>query len=225
MKKLIVLAGVALVGLSMNAQRLDIGANLMLGLPMGDYNFGDADDQTSMPPGLGLGGGIEANYWFNDAFSAGLEVGFISFGENEIDDEGLIFHTSGQFIPIIVKGDYHFLDDAFRPFVGLGIGYGVVSREWTIKEEDFLLDGDFTSSWNQSGVIISPRAGALYQVSDIIAINLSIQYNLMMNEVDGDLEITSDYLGDSDTETTPDWKIDATNYLGINVGVLFTLLD
>ena len=221
MKKLFVLAGAALVGLTMNAQRLDVGVNLMTGLPMGDYNFGDATDQTSIAPGFGIGGGIEANYWFTDAFSAGLEVGFISFGENEIDIDGEMIKSSGQVIPIIAKAEYHFLDDAFRPFVGVGVGYGMVSREFS---QDFF-GTTLTGSWSQNGLIISPRAGVLYQVSDMIAINLSLQYNLLMNSVDGDLELTLEADGDSETETIPDMKVDATNYLGINVGVLFTLFD
>ena len=221
MKKLFVLVGAALVGLSMNAQRFDVGVNLMTGMPMGDYNFGDANGQESIAPGFGLGGGIEANYWFNDAFSAGLEVGFISFGENEIDIDGEMIKSSGQIIPIIAKAEYHFLDDAFRPFVGVGVGYGMVSREFS---QDFF-GTTLTASWSQNGLIISPRAGVLYQVSDMIAINLSLQYNLLMNSVDGDLELTLEADGDSETDTLPDMKVDATNYLGINVGVLFTLFD
>jgi outer membrane protein W len=220
MKKILLIAGAALFSLTIQAQRFDIGANLMLGMPMGNYDFGDNIDQTGIPPGLGLGGGIEANYWFNDAFSAGLEVGFISFGENEINDEELRLNSKGQAIPIIVKGEYHFLEDAIRPFIGLGVGYGIVSREINIP--DFL---DAKISWNQNGLIVSPRAGLLFQVSDIIALNLNVQYNIMANSVDGDLETTVEMLGDSMTETNTDMKVDATNYLGINIGVLFTLFD
>lgn len=220
MKKLVVLASAAIVGLTMNAQRLDVGANFMLGMPMGDYNFGDASDQSSIPPGFGIGGGIEANYWFNDAFSAGLEVGFIAFGEQANDVDGLEIMSSGTLIPIIAKAEYHFLDDAFRPFVGLGVGYGMMAREFTF---DFF--GEAKGSWDQNGLIISPRAGMLYQVSDLIAINLSLQYNLMMNSVDGDLEMTVEMGGMSETDISEDMLVDATNYLGINIGLLFILFE
>jgi hypothetical protein len=96
----------------------------------------------------------------------------------------------------------------------------MMSREFTF---DFF--GEAKASWDQNGLIISPRAGMLYLVSDLIAINLSIQYNLMMNSVDGDLEMTVEMGGMSETDISEDMMVDATNYLGINLGVMFTLFD
>ena len=221
MKKIMLLVGAALMGLTMNAQRFDLGANFMLGLPMGDYGIGDSESKTPFAPGLGLGGGIEANYWFNDNISAGLEVGFISFGEEEVREDGQVAMSSGQVIPIILKGEYHFLEGAFRPFAGIGVGYGIMSRSM----EQNVFGSTLKATWDQNGLIISPRVGALYQVSDMLAINLSHQYNLMMNEVDGDWDPTIEYDGPGEIEFDQDAQFDVTNYLGVNIGVLFTLFE
>jgi len=65
----------------------------------------------------------------------------------------------------------------------------------------------------------------MYQLTEALAVNLCIQYNLVMNSVDGDLELTYDYAnGTSETDKIPS-KMDATNYLGINLGVVFNLTN
>lgn len=219
MKKLAMIFGAVLFTVSLSAQRFDIGVNIQTALPMGDYNFGDEDLMAPMAPGFGIGGGVEANYWFSDAFSAGLEVGFVSLGENDNTSEdlgGLVIKSKATMIPIIAKAQYYFLEDALRPYVGVGVGYGIVAREYSI-------DGfPGTASFNQNGLIISPRAGALYQLTEMLAINLAIQYNLMQNKVDGNLEVTVEADGTTDVSNEP-MKVDATNYLGINLGVSITL--
>ncbi len=221
MKKLIALAFIALTGYTTNAQRLDVGANFLFGAPMGDYTFGDNDLSLPLAPGAGTGVNLDVNYWFNDAMSVGIEAGFIGFADNNVNLDGEPAKTAISAIPFSAKFQYYFLENAFRPYVGLGVGYQIVNREIT---QEF---GNLTYeiSWNQNGILISPRVGALYQLSDLIAINLNVQYNVLMNSVDGDLEVTTDAFGQKETETFEDIKGDATNYLGINVGVVFSLFN
>jgi outer membrane protein W len=222
MKKVFVLVIAACAYFSISAQRFDIGANLMMGLPMGDQMIGDQSEQYKGAPGFGIGGGIEANFWFNDAINIGLEAGFISFGEQAnalAIFPGAAFNSTATGIPIIVKSQYYFLDDAIRPFAGIGVGYLITSRSAELN-----LTGD-KINWDQNGLLISPRAGVMYQLTEALAVNLCVQYNLVMNSIDGELELTYDYAdGTSETENIPS-KMDATNYLGINIGVVYTLFD
>ena len=215
MKKLAFLAISMVVTISMSAQRFDVGVNFMTGLPMGDYNVGDVDQTLSTPPGFGIGGGIEANYWFNDNFSAGLEVGYLAFGEAE-NTELVPVMTKATAVPIIVNAHYYFMEDNIRPYAGVGVGYLLYNFNQTIE---FL--GTTTGEWAQNGLVVSPRVGCLFGLSDALDLNLDIQYNLAMNKIEGDHEITID----GQTGTNEDMRSDATNYLGINLGILFKISE
>ncbi len=213
------MAGATLVSVTLSAQRFDIGVNLKMGMPMGGYYFEDED--FTIPPSFGIGGSVEANYWFNDAVSAGLEVGFISFADKENYFEEEILNSKMTTIPIIAKAEYHLSEDAIRPFVGIGVGYGIVSRQFT---GSLILDKDYKVIWNQNGIIISPRVGFLSQATDALAVNLSIQYNLMMNSFVDNVELTTEFMGQVETNIAS-ISLGATHYLGINLGVSYTLFD
>jgi len=230
MKKVLFFASALFMFSSLQAQKLTVGANFLMGLPMGDYNVGQKGDQPDeVPPGFGLGGGIEANYWFGEALSVGLEVGYLGFAEKEnTNSEGRIYAKSTA-LPILLKADYHFLDGNIRPYAGLGVGYVLIEREFRFPElgpeKTTANSDDFIMSWKQNGMMLSPRAGVLFGLSDLITLNFNIQYNMVFNKVDGDLEVNIQHFGETYTETLKDIEADPTNYLGINLGILFTLFE
>lgn len=220
MKKLLLLACLVIAGFSMNAQRIDLGVNVMLGFPMGDYSFGSEMLTMNSAPGMGIGGGIDFNYWLNDNIAVGLEAGYLSFSEGEETNAGITSKRSFTGIPVMVKGTYYFGEEGFRPYAGLGLGYMATTQK-SVTTIDGFPELESESEWDQNGLLISPRAGFLYYFSDAIALNFNLQYNLVMNEVDGDLDVTSD----DETVTVPNSKVDATNFLGINIGVIFSLSE
>jgi outer membrane protein W len=153
MRKLFgLVAGIAFAA-TVSAQ-INVGANFLVGLPSGDWH--KAGDESII--NTAFGGGIEGNYFVTEDIAVGLEVGYLAFGEK--DDLGLTFTA----IPITIKGEYYFLDDEFRPFVGLGIGYYLMNSKLEVGEPF----DDVEATLN--GVGISPRIGAVYPASDLIGI-------------------------------------------------------
>ena len=192
MKKLLGLVAGLVLATSASAQ-INVGANFLIGMPAGDWH--KAGDESFIS--TAFGGGIEGNYFVMDNLSVGLEIGFNSFGQK--DESG--FSVSAT--PIVVKGEYYFLDGDLRPFAGLGLGYYLVKMKFDgfpplIPESD--------ESVNGFG--ISPRVGATYQVSDMVALVLNLNYNILMGQkVDGES------------------VDDATNWMGIGIGARFTIAD
>ena len=214
---------------SVSAQKLDIGINLMTGQPVGDYTFGDNIESFNLPPGFGIGGGIELNYWFGDAFSIGFEAGYLAFAMQEhqlvVEDSPfpLTAEAKSAVIPLIIKGTYTFQTGALKPFVSLGVGYLIYDPNMTIVTPAILFVPEQRTpvEWTQNGLFISPRVGVVYTLSDLLALNLNVQYNLAFNELTGNVDVTVD----GETEQFEDANISATNYLGINLGVLITLFE
>ena len=209
------LAAVLAVGslTALNAQKLTGGVNLMTGMPMGD--FGDA-------AGFGIGGGVDFNYYVADQIAVGLEVGYISFPGESIDVLGVSVDLPGYtMIPIIAKGTYYFNDEdeGFRPYAGLGVGFYMLSQ--TIE-----IPGVGDESIDQNGLGISPRIGAEYAFNDQWALNLNVQYNILLNEKEEDTEttVTDPFTGNTSTVTTTT-TYPSTPYLGINLGIVYTFMD
>lgn len=184
MKRIIFSLGAIILATSLSAQ-INVGANLIIGLPTGDWN----DPQTIS---TAFGGGIEGNYFIMDELSVGIEVGYSVFGEFE---ESLITVTQ---TPITLKAEYYFMDDEFKPFVGLGFGYYLMAIN---------IDGD--KLFDINGMGISPRIGATYEVSDMVNLVFNVNYNLLFGQtVDGDADVE-----------------DPSTSLGIGIGARFNLTD
>lgn len=166
MRKFIFLLGVLAISSSLFAQKINVGANFLVGLPTGDWN----DPQVI---GTAFGGAIEANYFITDEIAVGIEVGYLAFSEY---DNSLFSATQ---LPIAVKAEYYFMDDELKPFVGLGFGYYLVA---------YYIDGDKFVDVNGMG--ISPRIGATYEVADGIDLVLNVNYNLLFGQkVDGEGDV------------------------------------
>ena len=178
MKKVIFFLGSILCASSLTAQ-VSIGANFLAGIPTGSWN--DPAYVTTS-----FGAGLEANYALNDNLSVGVEFGLNAFAET---DESL---TTLTVIPAGLKGEYFLTKEGFRPFIGLGLGYYLVSQEV----------GDISIDVNGFGV--SPRIGAAYSLSGAWNLVLNVNYNTVFGQKIGDIDVE-----------------DGTQFLGIGLGVRY----
>lgn len=155
-------------------QKVNIGINGAVALPFGD--FSDFVD-------LGFGGDVSLDYYFNDKFDLGVEVGYRTFAF----DEGL---GDGNYniIPLQLTAGYHTDIDDWIDFYGeLAGGAYIVS----------LSEGN-SDSETYGG--ISPRLGLAFELTDELFLDVNVSYTTIF--VDGPAE--------------PNW-------LGLNVGLLYTL--
>jgi len=155
MKILLMTAFVALCAIgSADAQSIDAGANVGLGLPFGD--MGDVYDP-------GFSWNVYGLYNINDQVSAGLEIGGTTFsGEVVVPLLGTL-DLSFTLTEILVVGNYVFLEsDQLRVGGGLGAGF-------------YANDGG-------EEIGVSPRVFARYMVTNNIGLSAQIPVNLLFVE-------------------------------------------
>ncbi len=206
MKKIIVVALVALMGIStsMQAQRkqyYDVGWDIAQ--PMG--SFSDYISKTSL-----RGGFFSGNVFMTDAFSIGFKFGYNAFSENVPSQTYYIQDKSGNVkaitaasynyivsAPLQVGGYYHFVTDGqIEPYIGLGLGVNYIT------EETFVQDLDHYD--NQWAFLLNPEVGLRYQFRDApFALKLRAGYNLTFNKYDV-------------------WNVEYTNFQSLNIGLSFS---
>ncbi len=173
------------------------------------------------PPSSGFGFGLEASFWLGDKFSLGLDLSLIGFGEKNSTETVFVpvnVKSSAAAAPIMIAGKYFFSEGKLRPYIGLGVGVIIVSRKLVFSNA-FL--GTSETEWDQSGFVLAPKAGMQYELTNRMSLHANLQYNLAINEVSGSKEL------DVDGEKTTVWdaEFDPTTFLGINIGLVFTLAD
>jgi hypothetical protein len=193
MKKLGLIITAILIAGSISAQ-INIGANFVFAFPYGD--FGDV-------AGTSVGGSVEANFFLNEKFALGPEVGFDFFGNNKDYD----FDVDFQIIPISVKVEYYFNTKTFQPFVGLGLGYYIAKGEVNIDTGDGL---DF----HIDGFGMSPRVGVIYDVNEGIGIVFNGQFNFLFGQ-EFDNDVYRELLD----------PFNSTNYFNLTLGLRFKIAN
>lgn len=68
----------------------------------------------------GFGGGIIGRYWLNDIMAVGINVNYFSFKTKEVPS-GVT--SSYSALPISLAFDHYFMNEGFKPFVGLEACY------------------------------------------------------------------------------------------------------
>lgn len=143
--------------------------------------------QISLGAGLGLlkstednseslfGGELYFKYDLTDAFRAGVNLGYYQTSDKIA---GTKFTSS--LVPVSVSGEYLFLDDKFRPYVGVHLG---------VLRAGFKA-GNSSNSNSTSYFSLAPVAGAEYTISDQLGINVNIKYGFAFykNDFTGDIE-------------------------------------
>ena len=112
--------------------QLQFGIGFIGGFPTGEF-----DDINNFGPGIYL----EGKFGVNDKSNIGLEVSGIYF--TEIDPSGTSTLDPTVMIPILITGDYYFLEARWTPYAGLGVG-------------PYIIDNEFT---NKTKVGVNPRVG------------------------------------------------------------------
>ncbi len=199
MKKLNLFALVAIVmltlGVSSNANaQISVGLTVGAGIPMGDMA-----DKAKADLGTGFGGTLQGRYHLNDNMAFGVNIGYYSFKPNNIPAG---FTASAPVLPISLAFDYYFMDEGFKPYAGLELGF--VNATYKMSG----LGADISAS--KGGLMFAPVVGAAYGVSDNLDILLNFKYVYGMTA--GTVNAT--VLG-----TTVPVDIENTTYVGINLGV------
>lgn len=147
---------------TMNAQ-VNIAANFVFAFPNG--NFGDIASPAT-------GGSIEVNYFLGERFLLGIEAQYTNFANNS----DAIFDIDMQSIPIILKAEYYLSDTKLRPFIGLGLGYYIVTGDINLGTSGNGL------SFDLNGYGLSPRFGFVYDFSDNSAVVFNMEYNIIYGQ-------------------------------------------
>jgi opacity protein-like surface antigen len=166
----VLLFGVAFAAQSQEYKPFRVDGGLGYGIPFGDAYEG------------GVLFYVEPKYALNDKIAVGLRW------------EGALFGGAGEGVSIglssgyLATGDYYFITNKFRPFVGLGLGaHKIGAATFDVQGEDVALAGEVEGKTNFGGLV---RAGF-----DFVHLRFALSYN---------------YAGKIGTETH--------HYLGITVG-------
>lgn len=158
--------------------------------------IGDFANNTN----FGIGGGISYDYYFNDKFDLGLEAEFLAF---PVDAAGI----DGSFglIPVLVTGGYHTDYGNEIDFYGeLGVGVFLGTNP---------LDDDITTNFG-----ISPRIGLAFELGNRLFFDASIRYGLVFDAQDAETVTSNGF-------TVSTAAVGNTGYLGLNLGILYTLTE
>lgn len=186
------------------------GANLGLGIPMGDLG-----ESTNM----GFGGGAEGTYFVQPQLGIGLHTGYYSFGYND-DFTG---KGSMSFMPIMPHVQYLFGSSEFKPYAGLGLGMFLeiqnaeLSMEMPIGVDPFTGEPIYelveqTISESRMDLGVAPMVGFYYQLADQLNLNVNLKYNMAFSKIE---EMQSDF---TMKEVNQNYS-----FLGINFGIVYTL--
>lgn len=163
----IAMAGLTLGVNTANAQ-ISISAYGGLALPMGDMA-----DEAKGDLKTGFGGGLAGRYWLNDNMAAGINLDWYGNKPNTevpgIDQKILTSSYMAAF-------DYYFMDEGFKPYVGLQLGY--IATKYSASGNGFELEE------TNGGFGLAPVLGAAYEINDNLDVFLNLKYVIGMNSSD-----------------------------------------
>lgn len=214
LKKFSLIIALATIGtFSANAQiSLGLTGGFATGMDLANPISGSSDPKKLMSDN-GFGGGLTGRYWLNDKMAVGLNVSYFSFGVKDVPS-GIT--SSYSIMPISLAFDYYFMDEGFKPFAGLEVGY--LSCSWLAKyPADYKGAGNsaFDVSYANNGLFLAPVVGAAYGLNDNFDIILNAKYVLGLNGGKQDLKYSLSGI--------PSDKIDAiaSSFVNINLGVSY----
>ena len=146
--------------------------------------------------GPGLGAGITVRKALTDNISVGANLGFYKIGSPSDLPSG--FEVSAWVLPLAVAGEYYFMTEGFKPFVGAEIGTAFAHFGF-----DF---AGMSESATERGMYIAPVAGFAYGLTDAIDFTFSAKYALF---TPGASSINS-----QTADETANWS-----HAGINAGI------
>ncbi len=125
-----------------------------------------------------FGGELNLKYDFTDNVRGGANLGLY-----QKSDESFGVKYRWSLVPFSVFGEYVFLSDAFRPYVGLHLGALKAGSKFG------------NTSTSQTYFSLTPTAGADYMVTDQFGINANIKFGVAFyrNTISDDLESFSTF--------------------------------
>lgn len=196
--KMIAVAGIVTGSVFTSNAQIAIGLTGGMGLPMGDMSN---KDKTNL--GSGFGGGLTGRYFLNDNMAVGVNLSYFSFTVNDVPSG---FTASYSNLPITAAFDYYFMDEGFKPYVGLEAGFINASYKTS--------GGGADISFSKGGLLVAPVVGFAYGVNDNIELMLNAKYMYGMTSGKQDVTVS----GTSVSVET----YDAT-FLNVNLGVSYRL--
>lgn len=180
--------------------KMSVGITAGFTFPIGDfgkkYNSTDVLGEAGNA-GLGNGGTITFGYNVAPKFEAGLEVGYLTFGENKSVFGDLKFNV----IPIWVKGRYFFMESKWQPFAVFGLGF---------HNTNLYYKGTFKFNANVFTLGGKAGAGVKHAIDKQIDLDLGVDFNYF---------ITKDKkYKDGDQWVKPKFNV---VFIGINVGAAY----
>ncbi len=146
------------------AQKANIGLNLAGALPLGNL-----DNMSDFGPG----GDLTFDYYFNDRFDLGVELGYRRFGYSEPFDE-----LEMSIMPLLLTAGLHTdISDNIDLYGELGGGAYMISRPFFDSE-------GAESSVDETFGGVSPRIGMAMDLSDLLFLDVSLAYNHVFIESD-----------------------------------------
>jgi len=156
MKKLTILLAIFCLFATGDAySQFKAGFGFIGGLPAGD--FSDVAD-------FGAGGYLEAKFGVTDKIYPGLQVGYLGFAGV---DFGIVEVDVTTMIPILITGDYYFIDAKVTPYLGIGLGPYIIRQ--TIIDTS---GAEFDNNNTEFG--FSPHGGVM-----IGKFNLGVAYHIV----------------------------------------------
>ena len=147
-KLLLTICLLAIFAISANAQ-INQGFKFDLGF---GYGFGGSSNGGDVTGRVGLGYYLEPRYGLNEQFTLGFRFGGDILGGGEfsdnIDDSSLDLAGVGSYL---VTAEYHFSENTFRPFGGLGVGL--------YSSDAVTISNDEATASSSSTIGVMPRLG------------------------------------------------------------------
>jgi hypothetical protein len=210
--KMITIAGIAVGSVFTSNAQISVGltGGFGTGMDLAKSLGGNGDKLSSES---GFGGGIIGRYWLNDNMAVGLNVNYFSFKPKDIPS-GVT--SSYSLIPISAAFDYYFMDEGFKPFAGVEVGYmlGSWKAEYAANYGGGISPA-FNMSYSNNGLFLAPVVGAAYGINDNFDVFLNAKYMLGLNGGKKDVEYSISGFPALQVET------EASSFLSVNIGVSY----
>ena len=190
-KKLMFMLLVLFSASTINAQLEKGDAMFNLGIGMSSYYTSGSGFKATLPP-------LEASceYFVGDSFSVGGFLGYYGAKyEQEIKSNAFSVDTkiNYSYLSFGALSNYHFVNqETFNVYAGVKLGY--VSAKTKITQEisdKTLVDDDILTKAGGKGseVLFGAHVGALYHISESLALNAELGYGIVLLKIGVSLKL------------------------------------
>ncbi len=189
MKKTILLAAIALLGIStINAQTekgkwvfgSDAGISFTSTTAKAEFDGNQLDGKTTSST---FEINPNAGYFIIDNLAIGLDLSF-STTKNKFDDGMDISDDTTNAFGVLPSATYYFKNDKLAPYLGVGVGFLSISSG----------DEDFNKS---SGLAVGATGGLAYFLNTSVSLNFGVTYlySNQTNKAESDFKVKSNVIG------------------------------